>query len=72
MSDLNELELRSALERRENVIRILENDLRAAERKRKKLHTLLTAVCKEYCCSRCGILPVCGHCEYHKTLEECK
>ena len=75
MTDLDEMELRSTLERREGVIRILERDLRESERKRRKLYDMLTKICKEGFCDRCWrhmLFPNCDTCNYHKTLEECK
>ena len=75
MTDLDERELRSTLERREGVIRILERDLRESERKRRKLHALLTEETEEHHCYRCGkrLLNLsCDTCKLHKTLEECK
>ena len=38
-------ELRDAAERRAQVIRILESDLREAERKRGKLYAMLALIC---------------------------
>lgn len=66
------IELRSTIERREGVIRILERDLREAERKRRKLYDLLTAICKEERGDRCGVLENCENCTIKQTLEECR
>lgn len=65
-------ELRDAAERREQVIRILESDLREAERKRRKLYDLLATICKEERGDRCGVLENCRDCTIKQTLEECK
>lgn len=65
-------ELRDAVERRAAVIRILESDLREAERKRRELYDLLARICKEEQWHRCGVLENCRDCAVKKTLEECK
>ena len=66
------IELRSTIERREGVIRILERDLREAERKRGKLYAMLALICKEERGDRCGVLENCRDCTIKQTLEECK
>ena len=65
-------ELRDAVERRARVIRILESDLREAERKRGKLYAMLALICKEERGDRCGVLANCRDCTIKQTLEECK
>lgn len=65
-------ELRDAAERRAQVIRILESDLRECERKRRKLYDLLATICKEERGDRCGVLENCRDCTIKQTLEECK
>ena len=66
------IELRSTVERREGVIRILERDLREAERKRRKLYDLLAHICKEERGDRCVVPTNCERCAIKQTLEECK
>ena len=53
-------------------IRILESDLREAERKRGKLYAMLALICKEERGDRCGVLENCRDCTIKQTLEECK
>ncbi len=65
-------ELRDAAERRAQVIRILESDLREAERKRGKLYAMLALICKKERGDRCGVLKNCVDCTIKRTLEECK
>lgn len=66
------IELRSTVERRGQVINILERDLRECERKRRKLYDLLATICREERGDRCGVLENCVNCTIKRTLEECK
>ena len=66
------IELRSTVERRGQVINILERDLRECERKRRKLYDLLTTICREERGDRCGVLENCVNCTIKRTLDGCK
>lgn len=72
MNNLEELELRSTIERREAVIKILESDLFAARREIEALRELLGRICREELYDRCGPVENCENCPVKKTLERTK